>query len=385
MSWLGKVKNGAKNAGLAVLATMISVEAFSAIVVEAGLIHAPAPSYQWPGFTPFRADINPDFGLWRYPNATLGHAASCFNVTYQSNSYGARDVERTRKADGPRTVVLGDSFVEGIGLNREDRFTEGLERRTGMPHLNFGIVNTGPTHYWLTYKHLAREFDHDRVIVGILPNNDFRDDDFEAGKAMTDRYRPYFVKDEGGGWELIYFDKANIGTGGNSEKTRRKTRLRAMRQIVTNYSYAKNVWNYFSGLMEQGALGLRDLRGEIRSVNDERPPSGFYDYDAQHLERMLYVLGRIVEDAQGRPVHFVTIPLQFDIRRFQKEGPPPLVEALRAFAREHNDVEIVDLLEPFSAHPRPDSLYLPCDGHWNGAGAAFAADVLAERIYSVTD
>ncbi|MBF0249350.1 MAG: hypothetical protein HQL35_01840 [Alphaproteobacteria bacterium] len=375
-----------KSVLLLIVVVLASAELFSMISVKAGLIKAPAPSYAPPGTQPFRQDLDPNFGLWHPPHARMGHVASCFNVTYESNSYGARDVERVRDGSPERTVVLGDSFVEGVGLAREDRFTERLEAALGREHLNFGIANAGPTHYLQVYRHLAREFAHDRVIVAVLPNNDFRDDDFELGRtAFADRYRPYFVRGETGAWTLIHFDKANLGTGGNSDEEVRKHRRRAMRQWLTNFSYAKNVWNYVGGLMKQDAFGMIDMHGAFRSVYDERPPSGFYDYGPEDLARLEHVLDLLDRESGERPVSVVLLPLLLDFNRFRAEGTAPLSKALQAFASTRPDLDVVDLLPVFAAQDDPASFYLECDGHWNARGAELAARSLLKDVYGKGD
>lgn len=371
-----------KNTFLAVFVLLLSAEAFSAISINSGLINAPKPSYEVPSFKPFRGDINKDFGLWRYPNSQLSHVTSCFNVTYKSNSYGARDVERTPGVDGSRTIVLGDSMVGGIGVNQEERFTEKLEARTSIPHLNFGIVNTGPTQYLLIYRHLAKSFSHDRLIVVVLPNNDFRDDDYEFGlHTASDRYRPYFVKDQNGKWELIYYNKDQLGLGGSSEKEIHKQRRRAARQFLTNYSYSANVWNYMNGLLDHKALGVADIRAIYRTVDDPRPPSGFYDYTPQELERMTYVLGLLDQESGSRKMSIILVPMRFDITRFKVDGKPKLVQELRAFAAQSPDIEVVDLLSEFATLDDPASYYLPCDGHWNAKGTDFVAEQIAKVVY----
>lgn len=78
----------------------------------------------WPSSKPsyrvnsFWADINPVFGVWHRPNGHYIHKGGCYNVEYVTNSHGARDVERTMRSSLPRTVVLGDSFIEGMAVPR---------------------------------------------------------------------------------------------------------------------------------------------------------------------------------------------------------------------------------------------------------------------------
>src|SRR5579863_9269336 len=85
----------------------------------------------WPGSKPsyrlaynsFWVDSNPVFGVWHRPNGTFIHKSGCYTVEYTTNSYGARDSERTLHSSQPRTIMLGDSFIEGMGVRAEDRLS----------------------------------------------------------------------------------------------------------------------------------------------------------------------------------------------------------------------------------------------------------------------
>ena len=173
----------------------------------------------WPSSKPtyhvnynsFWADINPDFGVWHRPNGHFFHQGGCFNVQYTTNSYGARDVERSLHSTQPRTVVLGDSFVEGLGVADQYRLTNILEKETGREYLNFGTGGDfGPLQYALLYKTLAAKFDHNLVLVGVLPDNDFRDMDPAWGKTHHQgRYRPYYADD----FSIVYSGKLDPNAG----------------------------------------------------------------------------------------------------------------------------------------------------------------------------
>jgi len=71
-----------------------------------------------------------------------------FEYTISINRYGMRQhpVSTKRKAGDYSIAVLGDSFVWGIGVADEDRFTEFLERELpGTEVLNFGVSGYGPS------------------------------------------------------------------------------------------------------------------------------------------------------------------------------------------------------------------------------------------------
>jgi hypothetical protein len=79
-------------------------------------------------------------------------------------------------------------------VNTADRCSNILEKKTGYEHLNFGINGTNPINYYLIYKTLAKKFEHDVVIIGILPANDFQDysEKDEITLINYPIYRPYW-------------------------------------------------------------------------------------------------------------------------------------------------------------------------------------------------
>lgn len=78
--------------------------------------------------------------MWKHPRATFRHANACFDVTYTSNSFGARDLERSFESPASRRViVLGDSFIEGWGI--VDAFDNHVYL-SNVLRQGFGILST---------------------------------------------------------------------------------------------------------------------------------------------------------------------------------------------------------------------------------------------------
>src|SRR5579864_4508908 len=77
----------------------INLAIFAVLAELASLIYINVT--KWPGSKPsyhvgyndFSADINPAFGAWHRPNGHFVHKSGCYSVQYDTNSYGARDVE----------------------------------------------------------------------------------------------------------------------------------------------------------------------------------------------------------------------------------------------------------------------------------------------------
>jgi hypothetical protein len=335
-----------------VVATLLLLEAGAAALVTLGILETPAPSY---GGTGFWRGHHPDFGVWHEPDAQISHERACFRVVYRTNSVGARDVERPLESETPRVVVLGDSFIEGWGIPSDARLSNLLERATGLPHLNFGMAHFSPYQHVIVYRKLASRFDHDAVVVGLLPANDFLDLDLERAdlrERYEYRYRPYLVGDPP---DLRHFDHVESASS------------RALR----NRSYA---WN---ALLE-GTHALRALGGEDESSevagSGRRPMSRFYDFSDADFGRLEAVLVRLAQAVDGKPTAVLLIPTERDLERRAVSGPAPLVDRLeRVGAR--LGLRVIDLLTPFSESALDYSAYyLRCDYHWSVRGNAVAAE-----------
>ncbi len=330
---------------------------------------------------PFLADSNPVFGTWHAANATARHQKSCFDVTYRTNSYGARDIERVRDSDERRVVVLGDSFIEGYGLTLTDRTTNFLELNTGMPHLNFGTSgHFGPTQYYLVYKSLASSFSHDAVLIGVLPDNDFLDDDIAYGRTVhSSRYRPYWIG-EYPNYELAYYQESLAPANRN---------VASVKHILSEFTHAYNALTFAKQIvLDARARNHQSRDTEPRGVGESEAPaqdtdapySGYYDYSDEQLLRLQHNLRLIGTLARERDVMFFTIPRLTDIQRYAAEGGAPLTKALLSFAASE-DMQYVDLLAPMhDATSDWDSYFHSCDDHWNTKGARAASEHLLRRL-----
>lgn len=359
---------------LAVLViSLLTLEVLSAVAIYTRLIPAARPSYVLPEPEPFWADRNAHFGVWHPPNARFVHASACFTQVYRTNSHGARDRERALDAEGPRVIVLGDSFIEGYGLARAERLSDLLEAATGVPHLNFGTSGTfGPTQYYLLYKHLAKRFRHDAVIVGLLPDNEFLDDDPKFGRGTHDsRYRPYFVR-HGDGYRLDYFGRKARGV---SEKARQREWRRLFYNLLHGFTHAANAIDYFY-------VAVRYQRGvDAVSKLRRKAYSGYLDYSASQFDRLKHVLSLILDAAGKRPVLFFLIPRPNDMARHPTADPPRLSRELAAFLATRPRAKLVDLLPAFAKSGTRDGLYNRCDGHWTAAGSRLAFEALRKTPF----
>ncbi len=345
--------------GVNLLVLGIAMELASIVLVHLKKWPGDRPTYHVSRY-PFWAVTNPVFGMWHPANGHFLHQEGCFSFEYFTNSYGARDVERSLHASRPRTVVLGDSFVEGFGLPVDKRLSNVLEARTGREHLNFGTGGGfSPLQYALVYRSLASKFDHDRVLVEVLPDNDFHEMD---GPWMEDhypgRYFPYYRDDLSVGY-MGKFNPNVLDEFGD----RTDAFLRA-------YFATYHVVEYIQ------AARLYSIRPRLYS--------GYNDYSETDLARLKKALLDIKQTAavRGAGVYVFLVPRPHDFQRY-RQGQDRLGPVLEAWGREVG-IHVKDLLPEMDAQGKGDSsaFFLPCDDHWSAHGTDAAADILQPWIYS---
>lgn len=336
---------------------------FAFVLLEAGLawlcatgrLKIQRPSYCLSNvWSRFWTDSHPDFGVWHEPHSMYKHITPEIHLTYRANGFGMRDRERELTGGGKkRVVVLGDSFMEGWGVASEDRLSDRLEHATGLEHLNFGTSGSfGPAQEYLLYEHLARNFEHDAVILALLPDNDFLDDDYEYGLKMhAGRYRPFFVgKDPD--YQLIYTPLAHASTAS-----------KILEQALRQFTYTGNLIKYMKSMARH------------RRTDVSENYAGYFDFTPDQLLRLKKVLTELRRAAGDKPILVLTIPCDTDLRRAE-QSVPPLPAQLEAICRKLN-IQYMDLLPAIrNSKDGWPSCYLMTDRHWNAQGNAVAAEAI---------
>jgi hypothetical protein len=124
----------------------------------------------------------------------------------------------------------------------------------------------------------------------------------------------------------------------------------------------------------------RDVRYRVTVLRYPRPTSyvGYFETDAARIARVTDTLVAIKKSASPRPVLVVFFP---DYKSWSYVVTHPgsqersAVAGMRAVL-ESRGIRTIDLLEQWLERGLDkESVYLPCDGHWNEAGhhAAFEA------------
>lgn len=267
------------------------------------------------------------------------------------NRLGMRDGPVAPKPAGrQRVLVIGDSFVFGVGVELEASLPKTLARRldaragaTRYEGLNAGVPGYSTFHAVHTLRRLAPQVAPDLVLLVFFVGDDWfgnvpRPAPGEARKSTVERLR------QGSGL-YRFVDRFVLGRlkGRERYQIHRRTPSAAFGERIDSVLTLLREARATAG--EHGAPLLVALCPRYTQVYD----------DAWAKAALVY---RLDED-EFDPLE----PNRTFLERLRQEG-----------------FWAVDLLPTLRREARARLLHFPIDGHWNEAGIAVAADVLAETI-----
>ncbi|HEV8113968.1 MAG TPA: DUF5989 family protein [Planctomycetota bacterium] len=137
-----------------------------------------------------------DLGWVKTPNSVAHRKTGEYDVTFKINSLGLRDDEMTSPAKPAgtfRVLALGDSFVQGYTVDRENLFADILEKWWQAEGRKVDVINAGTEGYstdqevvW--FQERGREYQPDLVL--LFP---YENDLYWNAKTHYDRYpKPRF-------------------------------------------------------------------------------------------------------------------------------------------------------------------------------------------------
>lgn len=337
------------------------------IAVKAGWFRVQLPSYSLASSEWFWKASNPNFGVWHQPNGEMHHQRNCFDVYYNSNSFGMRDADVPLTGKPHRAVVLGDSYVEGVGVDYGKRFTEILEQKKHVELLNFGTSGGfGSTQSYVLYKTLASKFSHDAVIFLILPDNDFIDDTAsERDLGPKGQWRPFLIGNYPN-YQIRYpardYEPKHIGR--NDE---------VLEDFWLTYRVVKYFNEYFKALARRNSMKRDGQQGPRFS--------GYYDYSRDQFLRLRYAIEQAKAIAGQRPMLVATIPRPSDFERAEEEDAVPPIRKDLAALSEDVGFTYIDLMPAMADGEEIATYFHDCDGHWSEKGHAKAAEILSAWDY----
>jgi len=153
-------------------------EIFSRFLVKGSNFPTPPPTITIDPYTenPYMAAMRP-FVHFHIPFSKYYQSRSYYKVTYNINSRGFRGPEIPPKNQLKRLVFIGDSMVEGHGVEFKETFSFGIGKKLknhGWETINAGVQGGSPLYYAANLKRYLA-LDPDMVVI-VLFENDLFDD-----------------------------------------------------------------------------------------------------------------------------------------------------------------------------------------------------------------
>ena len=323
------------------------------------------------------ARINPTFIF--YGNSYNRYRAKphSYDYDFQINSKGFKDVEfSAQKQPGVfRILGLGDSFAYAIVPYQHNYLTlleDGLKADgRNAEVINMGIGGTGPRDYLSVLVKEGLELSPDMVLVSFFIGNDFTDPSVE--RPETDLYSYSY---------LATFAKYLINVG---------TKYSEQPNTATPTDF-EQYYDDKPTFVDDHFLKLEIGRSEIFKKESELFQRQFTEA-AGYLKQI-----KDICDAHGVRVAVVLIPDEVQVNKALQSRVMQIktftVSAdsfdftlpnrmLRDRLKEL-DIEVVELLDDFTAVGADTALYKPLDTHWNIAGNKLAADVIQKALFRDT-
>jgi hypothetical protein len=327
---------------------------------------------------------------------------------YRVNSLGFRGEEfAIQRTGAPRVVVYGDSFIHGEFTDLEHTLASQLSERLSeqlsepVEVINAGVAGYGPDQVLRRVENELDWLQPDLLIVAVFTGNDFGD---------LLRNKLYRLTPDGGLTENSYTFSEQIQLNAalaTSDPLLRKIGREAKEQLLfrlkggpgprsdpqqyTEDRLQQHIREYREYIVE-GDNVVRDLRTDPYSADiallPDSPSAGY------KLDLMGAVVAEIRRkaEAQGVPLLLVAIPHPMDvmggahasgavdIEKYPDYLPSRLTDSIQAIA-ERQGIDYVNLFQNFRDVDNPAELYLKGgDDHWNNAGQAYAADIIAAQV-----
>ncbi len=318
--------------------------------------------------------FDPELGWVKRPNVSVHRSTREFDVTFQMNEQGLRDdpmPSPAKPAGKLRVLMLGDSFVQGYTVERDDLFVDILERWWQSEGRDVDVVNAGTEGYstdqealWLAGR--GRAFQPDVVLLFPYAN-----DLYWNAATSYDRYQKPRINPDGRPELRVLADP---GEKSAWQRT-------ALGTLIEKLGAERRSWTPDGGHaldMESAAFfreppeflkeALLRTRGALENVKDT----------CAALKARLLVVpiphkAAIQEDARDALARYLGV----DRSRWSADQPG---ETFLALCRELS-IETVDVrerLQGFREHG--ESLYFQSDWHFNPWGNHAFASVLHDEL-----
>tara|TARA_Y100000389_G_C17466442_1_gene526098 strand:+ start:4384 stop:5526 length:1143 start_codon:yes stop_codon:yes gene_type:complete len=320
------------------------------------------------------------WGAWHTKNFKTVHKKKCFDVQYETNEIGARDTPFNNIGNKKNIILLGDSFAEGYGINKDEMFEKKIENILKRNILNFSSSKDfGMIQYFLVYEYLAKNYQHDTIIISFLPNNDFKDNDYKYYKDnkfdfnnKNRRHRPYYIKSKNK-FEIIY-PEVSLNDSVNLLK------------IIKKYLWTSNVLRSIKYYIVSGKIKKAKKKQIKESIFQSEHITDYYFTPLYQQEAITFFLEKFIKNNANKKIILFSIPLYEDYEIIKENDFRETInwwKKFRKFEKDYKNFYFLDLID--NAPIDYKNYFFPknCDNHWNKKGHEWAGKNISKFMLEV--
>jgi hypothetical protein len=272
-------------------------------------------------------------GPWHKNNSSAKHKTRCFDVIYQSNNIGARDnVNYGINYFRNSTILVGDSFAEGHGVNFESTFFYFLKNDKSNT-VNLGAGGSNPFQNLKRFEKLIKNKENiNEIIYFFLPQNDW------------------------------------LSAKQNKDKENKK-----VTEIHNSNFYSKII-----NLLSQFTYSINTLKtAKYLFLNKDKSHDN-WSYNYKKVNSIDYTFKKIIDILQldVSKKTLVVIPTRKDFKNIGNNKSYKELywyKKINVLSNKFN-FKIIDLYD-FSNVKEQYKYFHECDGHWNDYGNKFVYDI----------
>ena len=272
------------------------------------------------------------------------------------NQFGLRasdDMQLEKQAGRKRVLVLGDSYVWGLGATQTDIFTEPAVHGTNDELINCGVSGYGTDQEYLFYQRTGQKFDVDQVALVFTPYNDVENN---LNPKQYSHLKPYFTLN---GDELVLHNDHVVDT--------------PIRTFFSRLNRESRVCN----LVGEGYRGFTNaLLPNRRQLEPDVPVS---DTDRAGIRLTLAIMKKLKDAAEAHHAEFyvIFIPYKPNVERHRPDNHPfvPLIAAGLTEMGAHYREPYPEFVKSAAAGVDPFNVR---DNHFNAAGHALFAKFMTD-------
>src|SRR5260370_39794202 len=193
-----------------------------------------------------------------------------------------------RTSGGKRTLVLGDSYVWGVGVSQEELFTTAEVHGTNEELINCGVSGYGTDQEYLLYLREGQKFDVDQVVLTFTLYNDVENN---LNSKQYSYLKPYFTLNGG---QLVLHNE-------HVQYSRVDNLFRTMKRDC-------RVWN----ITDQGIHGL--INTLLRKPKHLEADVVVSEADREGIELTLALLKKLKEAVEARHAEFYVVFIPYKPR-----------------------------------------------------------------------